>query len=72
MNIGEAGDVATVLHAITTGRTHLGPIEADTLAEALHRLNERAGKALQLARIADTSDLEVAARQIVQRAADAV
>ncbi|HEY1176507.1 MAG TPA: hypothetical protein VGF17_10140 [Phytomonospora sp.] len=70
MNIGEASDVATVLQAVTTGRTIGGaPIEADKLEGALQRLNARAAKPLQVSIVTDPSALALAARSLVEEVA---
>jgi hypothetical protein len=70
VNIGEASDVATILQAITYGGDHAGPFDAERIELAMERLNQRAAKALQLTVIVPMDDVEIAARELAQRAAD--
>lgn len=63
MNIGEASAVATILKTVT-GNVGLG--DYDMVRDALHTLNERAGKPLGLTKIiTDTSQLDEAADDLV-------
>jgi len=72
MTIGEASAVATLLRAVT-GETNGQDIDTDRLAKAMHDLNERAAKAMQLSRIVHTSHaIDVAADQLAQRYADSL
>lgn len=59
MTIGEATATAQVLHALAGDK----PVSPDTLADALHLLNQRTARALQLHRIVTDANLLDAAAQ---------
>lgn len=72
MTIGEASDVAQLLHLLTCdSHAYAHHLDVDEALAILVRLNQRAGKALQLSRIVHTGDLVIAAAELVQRREDA-
>lgn len=75
LTISEASAVCAVLKAVVRDDSPRLPLEGDVterLTDALRLLDEKASRALQVSRIVPADELEAAARELVQRWADAV